>query len=63
MLFIYLRVSIALFNTQTENNVKKLFASSSNISDNTFSYSQIESLPEPVQRYFKIYSEGGKALC
>ena len=39
--------------------VKQLFAESKNISNLTFSYQQLEGLPEPVSRYFKhVLKEG-----
>lgn len=41
------------------NQVKKLFAQSKNISDQQFHKQQLNSLPEPVQRYFNhILKEG-----
>ncbi len=44
------------FNKQ----VKQLFADSKNISDKKYEYSQIESLPEPVQRYFRYVLKEGQ---
>ncbi len=41
------------------NQVKELFAQSKNISDQIFRKNQVDSLPEPVQRYFNhILKEG-----
>ncbi|MEO7523721.1 MAG: DUF6544 family protein, partial [Ferruginibacter sp.] len=42
-----------------DREVKELFATSKNISDQLFHKDQLDSLPEPVQRYFKhILKEG-----
>ena len=55
-IFIVGKVNIIIrFN----NEVNELFAQSKSISDKTFSYKQLDSLPEPVQRYFKhVLKEG-----
>lgn len=46
---------IILFN----NEVNELFSRSKSISNKTFTYKQLEGLPEPVQRYFKhVLKEG-----
>ncbi len=44
------------FNKQ----VKELFSQSKNISNQKFSYRQLEGLPEPVQRYFKHVLKNGQ---
>jgi len=41
-----------IMKSRLENNINKLFSSSKSL-DRVFSYKEIESLPEPVQRYFK----------
>lgn len=43
------------------NQVKELFAQSKNISDKRFNKTQLDSLPEPVQRYFKHVLKDGQA--
>lgn len=63
-LFIGLLVATLIFgrinlSAQFSKEVKQLFSSSKNISGETFHYSQLSDLPEPVQRYFKhILKEG-----
>ena len=42
------------------NQVKDLFAQSKNISDQQFHKSQLDSLPEPVQRYFNLILKEGQ---
>lgn len=45
---------------QFSNEVKTLFAQSADISGKTFRYSQLQGLPEPVQRYFKHVLKDGQ---
>ena len=45
-------LKIILF-VQFKNEVKSLFANSKDISNKTFHYSDLDSLPVPAQRYFK----------
>lgn len=46
-------------SVQFTEEVKHLFSQSNRISDKKFSYSQLQALPEPVQRYFKhVMKEG-----
>ncbi len=40
--------------------VKELFSLSENVTDEVFHYSQLEGLPEPVQRYFKRVLKDGQ---
>ncbi|MEO5945055.1 MAG: DUF6544 family protein [Ferruginibacter sp.] len=55
--FIVGKINLSIkFNRQ----VKQLFAESKNISDKKFSYYQLEGLPEPVQRYFKLVLKEGQ---
>lgn len=57
-IFIVGKVNIIIrFN----NEVNELFEQSKNISDKTFSYKQLDSLPEPVQRYFKHVLKDGQS--
>ncbi len=42
------------------NEVKKLFSNSKNISEKKFSYKDLINLPEPVQRYFKHVLKDGQ---
>ena len=59
--FILLILLIGKINLSIKfgREVKELFAQSKSISDQTFHKSQLESLPEPVQRYFNhILKEG-----
>jgi hypothetical protein len=48
-----LGVGISMFNRQVEKEVKRLFTNSKDISETRYSSTQINNLPEPVQRYFK----------
>lgn len=58
LLFVLGRVNLSVkFN----NQVKELFAQSKNISDKRFNKTQLDSLPEPVQRYFKHVLKDGQA--
>ena len=43
-----------------KKQVTTLFANSTNISDKKYSISQLENLPEPVQRYFKYVLKDGQ---
>ena len=45
---------------QFNRNVKTLFSHSKNISNKKFNYAQLDSLPEPVQRYFKHVLKDGQ---
>jgi hypothetical protein len=45
---------------QFSKQIKTLFAHSKNISDQTFQKSQLEGLPEPVQRYFNLVLKEGQ---
>jgi hypothetical protein len=45
---------------QFSNQVKTLFAQSKNISDQTYHKSQLDTLPEPVQRYFNLVLKEGQ---
>jgi len=45
---------------QFSKQVKTLFAQSENISNCTFHKSQLDSLPDPVQRYFKLVLKDGQ---
>ena len=46
-------------STQFSNQVKTRFAHSENISNQAFQKSQLDSLPDPVQRYFNsVLKEG-----
>lgn len=45
---------------QFNRNVKTLFSNSKNISNKNFNYAQLDSLPEPVQRYFKYVLKDGQ---
>jgi hypothetical protein len=44
---------IIIFSIRHSKEVAKLFSQSGDISDRTFSYQQLDGLPEPVQRYFR----------
>jgi hypothetical protein len=48
-----LGVGIAMFNQQVEKEAKRLFTNSKDISETRYSSTQINNLPEHVQRYFK----------
>jgi hypothetical protein len=62
--FIVLIVTVLIFgrinlSARFNKEVEELFSLSRNISAKAFSYSQLLSLPEPVQRYFKrVLKEG-----
>lgn len=45
---------------QFSNEVKTFFSQSENISSRKFSHSQLDDLPEPVQRYFKHVIKNGQ---
>lgn len=45
---------------QFKKQVKTLFSESKPIVGKTFSYGQLDSLPEPVQRYFKLVLKAGQ---
>jgi hypothetical protein len=52
-----------LLKSRFKNRVKLLFELSKPFETKTFSYAQIEGLPEPIQRYFKFaLSEGQKDI-
>lgn len=57
MTYIIGRVNLA---NQFDYQVKTLFAESKNISTKTFHYTQLDGLPEPVQRYFKYVLKDGQ---
>ena len=50
LLFIFGKINLSI---QFNNQVKILFSQSKDISGQKFNYSQLDSLPEPVQLYFK----------
>jgi hypothetical protein len=54
-------VSDIMFNSQVEDEIVSLYASSENISDHIFTHEQIQGLPEPVQRYFNYSLEEGQS--
>ncbi len=59
LLLITLIVGKINLSIQFQKQVKELFSQSKNISERTFSHSQLSGLPEPVQRYFKhVLKEG-----
>lgn len=47
-------------NIKFSRQVKTLFANSQSISNQNFEYNQLDSLPEPVQRYFKHVLKNGQ---
>ncbi|WP_148685492.1 DUF6920 family protein [Candidatus Nitrosocosmicus hydrocola] len=53
-------IFIALFNSHLKESIKKLSISSKNTSYSQFSFTQIESLPSPVQRYFRYSLNQGQ---
>jgi len=57
VLFIIGRINL---NIRFYNEVKELFGQSKYISVKTFNYTQLEGLPEPVQRYFKLVLNEGQ---
>lgn len=59
LLLITLIVGKINLSIQFQKQVKELFSLSKNISERTFSHSQLSGLPEPVQHYFKhVLKEG-----
>lgn len=59
LLFITVIIGKVISSIQFSKEIKTLFAQSENISNKTFSYSQLHGLPGPVQRYFKhVMKEG-----
>jgi hypothetical protein len=56
--FIFGKINLSV---QFSKEVKQLFSSSKNISKETFHYSQLLGLPEPVQRYFKHILKDGQS--
>lgn len=59
LLALLLIVGSVNMSAKFSNEVKELFAQSKNISDKRFHLSQLDGLPDPVQRYFKhILKEG-----
>lgn len=57
LIFIIGRVNLSI---QFRKQVKTLFAQSKSISNRTYHESQLERLPEPVQRYFKYVLKDGQ---
>jgi hypothetical protein len=58
LIIVFIAGSINL-SSRFHQQVKTLFSLSENISANAFSYTQLEGLPAPVQRYFKhVLKEG-----
>lgn len=57
VIFIVGKVGLSI---RFHKQVKQLFAQSKNISGQTFSYSQLVGLPEPVQRYFRHVLKDGQ---
>ena len=58
LVFVFLVGKVNLI-IQFNNEVNELFSQSKSLSNKTFSYKQLDSLPEPVQRYFKhVLKEG-----
>ena len=53
-------VGKASLNSNFKKDVSKLFSLSGDISEKTFSYKQLEGLPEPVQRYFRYALKEGQ---
>ena len=51
---------MGLISCSTTKDTKKLFLQSKDVSEQTFRYSQLEGLPEPVQRYFKFALPDGQ---
>ena len=50
---------IMLSACSTSKRVEKMFEDSEEFSDRRFSYEQIDTLPEPVKKYFKkVLAEG-----
>ena len=49
-----------MFKRQVQKEIVQLFADSEDISHKVFTYNQIQSLPEPVQRYFKYALRDGQ---
>lgn len=59
LLIITVVVGRVITSVQFTEEVKNLFSQSNRISDKKFSYSQLQALPDPVQRYFKhVMKEG-----
>jgi len=51
----------AKLNSNLKKDVSKLFSLSRDISSKTFTYSQLNELPEPVQRYFRYALTDGQS--
>ncbi|HHE39097.1 MAG TPA: hypothetical protein ENL20_11095, partial [Candidatus Cloacimonetes bacterium] len=49
-----------ILSNQHNKEVAELFSLSGDISNRTFSYEQLDGLPEPVQRYFKHVLKDGQ---
>ncbi|WP_432410133.1 DUF6544 family protein [Rasiella sp. SM2506] len=60
LLFIILIIGKINLSIKFNNQVKELFTQSKNISDQTFQKRQLDSLPEPVQRYFNHILKDGQ---
>lgn len=50
---------MGLFGCSTTKEAEKLFSQSKDLSEQIFRYSQLEDLPEPVQRYFRYAMPDG----
>jgi hypothetical protein len=59
LLLLYFAGKTAM-SRQFDNEVKTLFAQSKPVTGQTFSYTQLSGLPEPVQRYFKHVLKDGQ---
>lgn len=58
LLFVFIVGKVNLI-IHFNNEVNELFAQSGKISGKVFTYKQLDSLPKPVQRYFKhVLKEG-----
>jgi len=53
VLIMFITIRIGIQSIQLSREISKLFSLSGNISSRSFSYQQLDGLPEPVQRYFK----------
>lgn len=59
--FIYMLWGGFMLGSGIEKKKKELYDKTEDLSDNLFSYDEIENLPEPVQRYFRNVLEEGQS--
>ncbi|UCE35466.1 MAG: hypothetical protein JSV40_06090, partial [Deltaproteobacteria bacterium] len=59
-IFIFLIVNSSSMNRMVNSEIDELISEAKNAKDRTFSYKDIEGLPDPVQRYFRYALKDGQ---